>query len=534
MQREISARDSKMNLFPGFTVNSTFLLFAYLSLSLILTISASAASKKVESPEDVIVVKDYKWLSGGMGQAAILKDITLENKGKKDYKNLQVEVELFTTNDIPLGSLRSTIHETLPAGSENTFQRVNFGIMHSQLEKTVIRIVSAEAIEQGPPGSPKDLILVKDWQWTGGQYGTEAILKEITLENKSGQHYKNIKIKVDNLGVGGSGKVGYEGYTSRIVIHDVLPAGSTKTFNNINVGFKHPDTKNSHISVSDAVAISTKELNYRLAEKEGKPVKKRYKKVAKKTTEEKSETGTEAPVSEETSSEKSSLSLSERYRQKLAQKTEEPSISSEGEVSESKAEVPAKKEGTSEEEIETVTSTEEEAEVEEEGGIMGSVSKLGKRIAGIFKDDSEEDIEEDKPSTRGEELEEEGEVAVTPGEAATVREVPEEEEEEEVAIPKEDILVKAYTWAGGGVPGTMGVLDEIVLENRSGITYTNILLIVEFFAESPRRPMGSNRVTVNEVLPPYSEKVLKRVKIGYLNTIPDEIDIKVMDASAIR
>jgi hypothetical protein len=46
--------------------------------------------------------------------------------------------------------------------------------------------------------------------------------------------------------------------------------------------------------------------------------------------------------------------------------------------------------------------------------------------------------------------------------------------------------------------------------------------------------MGSNRVTVNEVLPPYSEKVLKRVKIGYLNTIPDEIDIKVMDASAIR
>ena len=532
MQHGIVARDSKMNLFPGFTANSTFFLFAYLCLSVILTLSASAASKKAESPEDVIVVKNYKWLSGGMGQAAILKDITLENKGKKDYKNLQVEVELFTTNDIPLGSLRSTIHETLPAGSENTFHRVNFGIMHSQLEKTVIRIVSAETIEQGPPGSPKDLILVKDWQWTGGQYGTEAILKEITLENKSGQHYKDIKIKVDNLGVGGSGKVGYEGYTSRIVIHDVLPAGSTKTFNNINVGFKHPDTKNSHISVSDAVAISTKELNYRLAEKEGKPVKKRYKKVAKKTVEEKSET--EAPVSGETSYEKSSLSLSERYRQKLAQKTEEPSISPSSEVSESVAESSRKTEGTSEEEIETDTATDEEAEVEEKGGIMGSVSKLGKRIVGIFKGDSEKDVEEDKPSTREKDLEEEGEVAVTPGEAATVREIPEEEEEEEVAIPKDDILVKAYTWAGGGVPGTIGVLDEIVLENRSGITYTNILLNIEFFAESPRRPMGSNRVTVNEVLPPYSEKVLKRVKIGYLNTIPDEIDIKVMDASAIR
>ncbi|HWP91900.1 MAG TPA: hypothetical protein VNN20_06860 [Thermodesulfobacteriota bacterium] len=532
MQHDKVLSINRLNLFLSLAVNPALFLFVYLFLSANLTLSVNAASKKVESPEDVVVVKDYKWLSGGMGQAAILKDITLENKGKKDYKNLQVEVELFTTNDIPLGSLRSTIHETLPAGSENTFHRVNFGIMHSPLEKTVLRIVSAETIEQGPPGSPKDLILVKDWQWTGGQYGTEAILKEITLENKSGQHYKDIKIKVDNLGVGGSSKVGYEGYTSRIVIHDVLPAGSTKTFNNINVGFKHPDTKNSHISVSDAVAISTKELNYRLAEKEGKPVKKRYKKVAKKTTKEKSEA--EAPASGETSSEKSSLSLSERYRQKLAQKTEEPSIPEASEVRESKAESPTKTEGASEEEIETVTATEEEAEVEENGGIMGSVSKLGKRIVGIFKGDSEEYVEEDRPSAREEELEEEGEVAVTPGEAATVREVPEEEEEEEVAIPRDDILVKAYTWAGGGVPGTVGVLDEIVLENRSGITYTNILLSVEFFAESPRRPMGSNRVTVNEVLPPYSEKVLRRVKIGYLNTIPDEIDIKVIDASAIR
>ncbi|MCZ6639726.1 MAG: hypothetical protein O6830_07160, partial [Candidatus Dadabacteria bacterium] len=77
--------------------------------------NAQAAKKKTESVKRVIVVKDYKWASGGMGRPAILAEITLENRGNHDYKDIAIEVDLYTKNDIPLGSLRSTINEILPS-----------------------------------------------------------------------------------------------------------------------------------------------------------------------------------------------------------------------------------------------------------------------------------------------------------------------------------------------------------------------------------------------------------------------------------
>jgi len=44
--------------------------------------SAQAQRKKPESIKRVIVVKDYKWSSGGMGRAAIMSEITIENRGR--------------------------------------------------------------------------------------------------------------------------------------------------------------------------------------------------------------------------------------------------------------------------------------------------------------------------------------------------------------------------------------------------------------------------------------------------------------------
>ncbi|MCZ6469016.1 MAG: hypothetical protein O6499_05135, partial [Candidatus Dadabacteria bacterium] len=89
--------------------------------------NAQAAKKKTESVKRVIVVKDYKWASGGMGRPAILSEITLENRGNYDYKDIAIEVDLYTKNDIPLGSLRSTINEILPSKSEKTFYNLKFG-----------------------------------------------------------------------------------------------------------------------------------------------------------------------------------------------------------------------------------------------------------------------------------------------------------------------------------------------------------------------------------------------------------------------
>jgi hypothetical protein len=44
-------------------------------------------AKEVESPRKVILVKEYRWQSGGIGREGILEEITLQNKGNLDYKH---------------------------------------------------------------------------------------------------------------------------------------------------------------------------------------------------------------------------------------------------------------------------------------------------------------------------------------------------------------------------------------------------------------------------------------------------------------
>jgi hypothetical protein len=113
----------------------TSILLAIL-LSGIATPASNAVDRTLEAPKRVLLVKDYKWASGGMGRPAIMKEITLQNVGKYDYENISIEVDLYTKNDIPLGSLRGTIHDILPHGSEKTFYNVKFGIMSAELQNT--------------------------------------------------------------------------------------------------------------------------------------------------------------------------------------------------------------------------------------------------------------------------------------------------------------------------------------------------------------------------------------------------------------
>ncbi|MEW6145918.1 MAG: hypothetical protein AB1598_12960 [Thermodesulfobacteriota bacterium] len=429
---------------------------------------ARAADRELESPKRVLVVKDYKWASGGMGRPAIMKEITLQNIGKYDYENIAIEVDLYTKNDIPLGSIRGTIHDVLPHGSEKTFYNIKFGIMSAELQNTIARVAGADLIEKGTPAQAKDLIQVKGWEWTGGQYGTEGVLKSITLVNKSRDNWKDIKIRVDFLGIPGA-KVGVRGFTSRAVIHDILPANSERTYNNINVGFRHPDARSVDISVMSAKQISEKELKIKMAKKEGKKAVKKKKKKTTATGE-----GT-APGEEGTVPEsQKDLSLSERYKQKLAQE---------------RGEVPAPpEEGT------------------EPAGEAESVKEAMTGEGG----------EEAAAEGAGEEEAAEGEEE-------------EYEYEEEVPIPEEDIVVADVKW-GGGVTGTIGKLSEITLQNLSDISYTKIQIKIEFFSFKEESPMFSNKTTIYEVLPANSTKTFKNIDAGYLNAIPQEIRVEVLTA----
>lgn len=469
-----------MHLFPGCYIIKalnpgmrfclmTSLLLAIL-LSGVVTPASRAVDRTLESPKRVLLVKDYKWASGGMGRPAIMKEITLQNVGKYDYENIAIEVDLYTKNDIPLGSIRGTIHDILPHGSEKTFYNVKFGIMSAELQNTIARVAAADLIEKGTPAQAKDLIHVKGWEWTGGQYGTEGVLKSLTLVNRSSDNWKDIKIRVDFLGIPGA-KVGVRGFTSRAVIHDLLPANSERTYTNINVGFRHPDARSVDISVMSAKPISEKELKVKMAKKEGK---RAVKKKKKKTTAQGD--GTAAPGEEGGTipeSEKE-LSLSERYKQKLAQE---------------RGEIPAAPEA----------GTEPAEGTESVKDAM--TGEGGEETAADDTEEGEEEVEEEE----------------------------EYEYEEEVPLPSEDIVVEDLKW-GGGVTGTIGKISEITLNNLSEITYAKIELRIEFFTFKEETPMFSNKTTIYDVLPAKGRKTFKNIDAGYLNAIPQEIRVEVINA----
>ncbi len=103
---------------------------------------------------------------------------------------------------------------------------------------------------------PKDLILVKDWEWAGPSFGAGGILKTITLDNRSKRDFTDLRVRIDYLGTTGP-KEGYGGPTSIFFIHDILPARSVKTFKDINIGFRHPDERRERIRILSAKAFTT-------------------------------------------------------------------------------------------------------------------------------------------------------------------------------------------------------------------------------------------------------------------------------------
>jgi hypothetical protein len=412
------------------------------SLFCIYASTPDAWAKKATAPEDEIMVKDYKWGSGGPGTVGIIKEITLENKGKISYKNIEIEANLYTRTEVPLGSLRSTIHDVLPGESTKTFYNVNFGLMHSDLQNIVLRIVRAETLETVFSARPSDLIIVKNWEWSGGQYATEGILKEITLENKSETNYQNIEIQLEYFSPSGE-KLG----PTTAIIHDILPAKAEKKFYGINVGFRQPQIKKTLITVTDASRAPVRKP--RIA-KTGTPIEKPNKKASTKV----------------------------------------------GAVGESKNKIEGKSAPASSNVINPST----------------------------------------KGSAKGKEL------AVEPpreGEANTI-EAPKEQpiheegqEEEEEPIPQDDIIVKDFKW-GSGIAGTIGVVRELTLENQGDTTYSNIKLRINFYARSVRRLLGSNEVTIRDTLPANSEKTFRDIKAGFLNFLPEDIEIKVVGALVVK
>ena len=107
-------------------------------------------------------------------------------------------------------------------------------------------------------------------------------------------------------------------------------------------------------------------------------------------------------------------------------------------------------------------------------------------------------------------------------------------DEDEVPLPKYDIVIKDFEW-GSGVPGSLGILKKVTLKNKSGINYSKIHLLVEFL--SPQGiTLASNDIRIYDMLPARKTREFENLKVGIIVVLPNErnMRISVKDAESLN
>lgn len=577
-----------------FKCELSIIFILIIGIFLIQTGNAEARKKKHkrETPQSALKIIDHQWRLSGTGNQALLKFITIQNLGKKSYENISIEVDLYSYTDIPQGSIRSTIRGNIPSGSTKTFINLSFGIISTDLEKTVFRITGADIIQEEGQLLPKDLILVKDWEWSGGSYGTEGILKYITLENISDKNYKNIEINIEYSEIADTEVVPF-----RAIIKDFLPANSEKTFTDINIGFRYSGSRSENITVLNAKRVYKKEFRLRMAKKgikidEDTPGMEAY-----------------SPSDIEINIEDRNLTLAERYRKYVLKsepqpKTDSEIIEEEIDVSVSSPEVyledqyayyeeePAyptridnalgdeemlveearlypkifkdivivSASAESRDDTQIVYQKEEiivyqkeeikeqqvfvQQEQEKNKNFISRAFGWSKDLVGLSDDEyyEEEDDDEyedevalktDENSTRLHPYTDVEEVSGIQGDIEDIENYDIEVEGYQEPLPSLDIEVGGFKMRVS-FTGTIGVLDEITLINKSNITYSNIKLEATSYARTDSRPLGSYKFSINEILPKRTKRTFRNIKIGFLSSDLEDIKIRITDAIYIN
>jgi len=458
-------------------------------------------TRRKENPKSVLKVASFKWGQAGMGIPAILREIKIENTGKRSYRSLRIEAEFYTRTDVPQGSLRTVIEDVIAPGETKTYKNLRFGIMNSPLGKSVVRVVGADVVETSEEAEidPGRMVVVKDWEWTGARYTTEGILKHITLDNTSNENLKNIEIQVEYR----NGRV-TKGYT-RAIIHGVLPSKTTKTFEGINVGFRHPDANKAVISVIGAQPAV---------------IKKKVRRVARKRIllGEGGEVLAEEENGEQTkTSERRRRILAKRYKAQIEAVLEEHRKESE---TPSGVKARAAKE--------TSTSLRRKR-LESKGEALGSQDETAQSESGGKKG-----IASAPSPPRSAQSQEKGAIASVPSRENAIGYIDiEEEVVEEESVPDQDIVVKGFVM-GSSIPSSIGYIKELTLENVSTITYRKIELMVDIYSRTDNRPLSSSKVVIPDILPPKTEKRFQNVKIGFLNLAPENVVIRVVSAKVVN
>ena len=393
--------------------------------------------------------------------------------------------------------------------------------------------------------SPREDLTVTDYLWKSYGVGRMATLGEITVANSGKTGYKNIKIRVDLFTRTGKLLGSLHGK-----IPEELPAGSQKTFSNLDLGLMNSDLEDSEAMVTGAevsesssstgaenvIFIKNWEFEGASFGTEGfiteitleNTGKNHFKNIKLLLTE---KDGGDGPGSTHLSSvtihnvlpaeeERTFTGINVGFSSPNAV---ERSIAVSG--------------------AETIT-TKELNYILSGGGSLGerikkkisSVSILKKKDGEKKAEPLQETSSPDEPgSAYGGETESVPPPAGSAGSASSAADKDTElsQEQPREAFPKHDIVIREFEW-GSGIPGATATLSKLVIENISDIAYEKIVLEIEFF-KSSNTPFGSNRFKIKDVLAPKQVMWLRNVQVGFISKLPDPnlIKLRVVKAKAI-
>ncbi|MXZ48226.1 MAG: hypothetical protein F4Z13_03080 [Candidatus Dadabacteria bacterium] len=393
--------------------------------------------------------------------------------------------------------------------------------------------------------NPREDLTVTDYSWKSYGVGRMATLSEITVANSGKTSYKNIKIRIDLFTRTGKLLGSLHGK-----IHDELPAGSQKTFSNLDMGFMNSDLEDSEAMVTGAEVSESS--SYTGAENV----------IFIKNWEfEGASFGTEGFITEitlentgKTHFKNIKLLLTEKEGETRPGSTHMSSVTIHNVL-------PAGEERTftginvgfsSPKAVERsiVVSGAEVITTKELNYILSGGGSLGERIKKkitsvsiLRKKDGEKKAEPRQEAPSSDESEsayESGTESVHPpassvgstGSAADKNTEFSQEQPRE-AFPKHDIVIREFEW-GSGIPGATATLSKLVIENISDIAYEKIVLEIEFF-KSSNTPFGSNRFKIKKALAPKQVMWLRNVQVGFISKLPDPnlIKLRVVKAKAI-
>ena len=391
--------------------------------------------------------------------------------------------------------------------------------------------------------NPREDLTVTAYSWKSYGVGRMATLGEITVANSSKTSYKNIKIRVDLFT-----RTGKLLGSLRGKIPEELPAGSQRTFSNLDLGLMNSDLENSEAMVTGAEVSASSSFV-----RAGNVV------FIKNWEFEGASFGTEGFITEitlentgETHFKNIKLLLTEKDAGGGPGSTHLSSVTIHDLL-------PAGEERTftginvgfsspNAVERSIAVSGAEAITTKELNYILSGGGSLGERIKKkissvsiLRKKDGEKKAEtrqeasssDKSESTYGSETES---VPPTAGSASSAADEDTElsQEQPREAFPKHDIVIREFEW-GSGIPGATATLSKLVIENISDIAYEKIVLEIEFF-KSSNAPFGSNRFKIKEVLAPKQVMWLRNVQVGLISKLPDPnlIKLRVVKAKAIK